>query len=1165
MKRLTKIAAMALVALSASSVFAQNAEYKKLLAKGKEYESKKEYVYALGYYYDAMQADLKNAHEALNCFQDLTSILQEGRPGREKSYTKNSLHTAYLDLLKNADKYWTEFLPDAYTFKAYINDENSRADDSTGTGTYYAHIRLEGTSAKYNEIMKPILRGLKEKWTSGWTEIPETWPEKPLTYAEDADYENTGVTFYTDFNNSQPVYKQMNKQKKTEEYIPQYDRTYTSWNFGAFTPSDEGSKTMCDIQLAVCNSSTGKEIFASDRVLVYNKGTSQENDHYYNNIELTEVPEKVMNVINSGNAFIKIKNMYLMQGKTPLVDLIAYTEKRSTDPLNREFMNNLTELNYAQVNPLSLSRITIFKNTEEKESYYNQESIPHLIHALNANYAWIRVEDKDTGVSADLWSTKVTQKEYESIMDVNPNRENKDNGKHIGANKPAGFITANMAIEYCNKRSLKEKLTPCYSVDDYGNWICNIHANGYRIMTLQEESAAFGTTSNFWAQDDYTGEFDIHDVALLDGNEAGLYDFVGNGIELKFFIDDRGKCYSYRKARFYLDRETKEFSQEPPEADEIPTSRRGLIPVKKDADEDKAYYNTFRVAKTSAPAVAAWNKAQSAKMASINWVRIKDDSLDVDTFIWPVQVTQKEYESIMGSNPNKENGKFIGENKPVTFITANMAIEYCNKRSLKEKLVPCYKKITDVSGKEIWECNLYATGYRLMTEKEIAAAYGTVDSEIYDEDKFYEQFWPTNKEIAEIAVKNADSNGLYDMYGNGTELNMVVFEDWCYEENHYSPFAAKSKLVKPTATNVEPEDDSKYKFVSTKPATGLETSAFRVARATPESIAKDNARIKIFTTKVMKAEAVQYMDKELAINVTGQNLTEDGEYAVYNKKNYYVSNISKDKKSGQIIIPLDKDYYAIKDKDYSGEIKFYVDGRKKRKLAKEHSRVLIDTVKVYLEHNKIDVKKTEFCVYVDTPSASALEKYKIPVTVKINDDKMNILESNTSMDVKTGISTYERKIYTPKVDNTYKVSVEYNGTEIASMDLEVTDIQKELENAFKDIAEPVECVSDGDKNYCMFNVKADQLAQYSPKPIKAGDEIKFVKGIKKTVAEVLKAKKEDFGIKADFLSKAAIRMKTLPAEFKVPVANAADGKLKDVWCLAGKDSMFVFVVEFDSF
>ena len=71
------------------------------------------------------------------------------------------------------------------------------------------------------------------------------------------------------------------------------------------------------------------------------------------------------------------------------------------------------------------------------------------------------------------------------------------------------------------------------------------------------------------------------------------------------------------------------------------------------------------------------------------------------------EVTQKNYQSIAGKNPAKKKAP---EN-PVEQVTWFDAISYCNMRSRKEKLTPCYdlKKLT---------CNYEADGYRLPTEAE---------------------------------------------------------------------------------------------------------------------------------------------------------------------------------------------------------------------------------------------------------------------------------------------------------------------------------------------------------------------------------------------------------------------------------------------------------------
>ncbi len=98
-------------------------------------------------------------------------------------------------------------------------------------------------------------------------------------------------------------------------------------------------------------------------------------------------------------------------------------------------------------------------------------------------------------------------------------------------------------------------------------------------------------------------------------------------------------------------------------------------------------------------------------------------------FISKYEVTQGEYQIIMGSNPASEYGFF--PNYPVYNVSWYSAIKYCNLRSMAESLVPVYTiggstdpaawgEVPD-TGSEIWDqvlCNWIADGYRLPSEAE---------------------------------------------------------------------------------------------------------------------------------------------------------------------------------------------------------------------------------------------------------------------------------------------------------------------------------------------------------------------------------------------------------------------------------------------------------------
>jgi len=80
-----------------------------------------------------------------------------------------------------------------------------------------------------------------------------------------------------------------------------------------------------------------------------------------------------------------------------------------------------------------------------------------------------------------------------------------------------------------------------------------------------------------------------------------------------------------------------------------------------------------------------------------------------DFFISPYEVTQKDYEEIMGANPSN----FIGEDLPVENVSWLDAVQFCNARSEKEGLTPVYTISDD---RVSWDRS--ANGYRLPTEAE---------------------------------------------------------------------------------------------------------------------------------------------------------------------------------------------------------------------------------------------------------------------------------------------------------------------------------------------------------------------------------------------------------------------------------------------------------------
>jgi len=80
-----------------------------------------------------------------------------------------------------------------------------------------------------------------------------------------------------------------------------------------------------------------------------------------------------------------------------------------------------------------------------------------------------------------------------------------------------------------------------------------------------------------------------------------------------------------------------------------------------------------------------------------------------DFYIDSFELTQEEYEKVMGENPSS----FAGENLPVDNVSWLDAVNYCNARSQQEGLTPAYTMDGDTVS---W--NRAANGYRLPTEAE---------------------------------------------------------------------------------------------------------------------------------------------------------------------------------------------------------------------------------------------------------------------------------------------------------------------------------------------------------------------------------------------------------------------------------------------------------------
>ena len=355
------------------SAFSQADEYTKHLEKAKAYEATKQWIYALGEYYDAnicyaYLPDLEES-EAKKSFDKLLRRISSGQPGYGE-FDAFDLYDNWILMLKEFEQYWTEYCPILISISK-LNRESLDPNTKTAIYTfkcspYYTSSSSLGVTEKYRLISNAVTNGFQKKYKEQkWNTPFSEWPEKSVYHNND-----NKKNLFTNKTALFRIYIDEHYEPLTEKTVLASSAliTYFSSIYSQLDRTrykmEVGETTLYDIALNIVDD-TGKIIKKFDRQLV-------NSSNYYK----FTVSSDEMKSIESGKIKIVPSELYLFYGDSKSEIFIPEDGSGKRDFIKNlsEIKIDLSKINFIDYNNLNdTDRINQARKLEDEKKILKNE------------------------------------------------------------------------------------------------------------------------------------------------------------------------------------------------------------------------------------------------------------------------------------------------------------------------------------------------------------------------------------------------------------------------------------------------------------------------------------------------------------------------------------------------------------------------------------------------------------------------------------------------------------------------------------------------------------------------------------------------------------------------------------------------------------------------